>query len=392
MQESFHKKITIGINAYNIRAGGGITHLSEILNNLEYHKLNIEHVVLWAPSCTLLKIQSKPWLKKISTEPNKESFIVRYKWLIFKSKNEFIKNKVDILLVPGGTYLGSFKPFVTINQNLLPFESKEISRYGFSLNYLKFHILRKLQCATNLKADAIIFLTKYAQNKVLSSCNILNTKNIVIPHGINPKFNHKPTQRIFRNVADFTDTTPCKILYVSSIEVYKHQLKVIQAVEELVSERFCIKLTLIGPPGSASSVFFKKLKHTNPNTIEYKGYASYDTIQNQYLDADIGIFASSCETFGMITTEALFCSLPLAASNMSAIPDVLGNAAIYFNPENIDEIKCALKKMYNSADLRKNMAIVGYSHVQKFDWQKSAIDTFLFLNDIFINSKNNINA
>jgi glycosyltransferase involved in cell wall biosynthesis len=388
MQQYHNKKYTIGINAYNIRAGGGITHLSEILKNFEFNKFNIDKVVIWAPNYTLSKIVNKPWLKKISTEGVERSFIQRYKWLFFKSTNDFKRNGVEILLIPGGTYLGSYRPFLTINQNLLPFEKKEISRYGFGFNFFKFHILRQLQSITNKRAEGIIFLTKYAKKKVFKICNILNKKSIIIPHGVNARFNHNPIDREFRNVEKFTKKKPCKILYISSIEVYKHQLKVIEAVEQLVNEGLHVKLTLIGPSGSGTPKFLKKIKYTNPDIIEYKGFASYETIEKLYLDAEIGVFASSCETFGMILTEALFCGLPLAASNMSAIPDVLSNAGLYFNPENINEIAIVLKKFYNSSELRKKYSIIGYDHVQKFDWKKSANDTFNFIQDIFYNCKN----
>jgi glycosyltransferase involved in cell wall biosynthesis len=392
MQQTINKKYIVGINAYNIRAGGGITHLSEILKNLEVNIFNIQQIVLWAPSFTLSKIESKPWLKKINTESGNNSFISRYKWLFFKSKNDFKKNCVNILLVPGGTYLGVFRPFITINQNLLPFEAKEISRYGLGLNYFKFHILRLLQSITNNRAEGIIFLTKYAKEKVLKVCNLENKKSIIIPHGVNSKFNLNPINRKFRNVNEFNILNPCKILYISSIEVYKHHLNVIKAVEKLHSEGLHVKLTIVGPPGSGTRKFQKKIQNTNPEIIEYKGFASYETIEKLYVEAEIGVFASSCETFGMILTESLSCSLPLAASNMSAIPDVLSDSGFYFHPENIDEISNVLKKMYSSPDLRKEKSYKGYEYVQKYDWKKSANDTFNFIEEIYYNRKKQINA
>jgi glycosyltransferase involved in cell wall biosynthesis len=392
MDQLFNQKYIVGINAYNIRAGGGITHLSEILKCLEFEYHNIKQVVLWAPIFTLSKIEDKPWLKKINSENDNNSFISRYKWLFLKSKSDFKKNCVDILLVPGGTYLGSFRPFVTINQNLLPFEAKEISRYGFSLNFFKFYILRLLQSLTNKRADGIIFLTKYAKEKVLKVCKLENKKSIIIPHGVNPKFKFNPNERIYRNVDNFTTLHPCKILYISSIEVYKHQLNVIEAVEKLHNEGLHVKLTLIGPPGSGTRNFLKKMQKTNPQIIEYKGFASYETIEKLYLEAEIGIFASSCETFGMILTESLFCSLPLAASNMSAIPDVLSDSGLYFHPEKIDEISHVLKRMYNSPELRRKISTKGFAYVQKFDWKISAFETFSFMQEIYYNNKKRINA
>jgi glycosyltransferase involved in cell wall biosynthesis len=381
------EKYIIGINAYNIRAGGGITHLSEILNNITFNNLNIEKIILWAPELTLSKINKKPWLLKVTTETESKSFLSRYKWLLFNFKSELIKYKIDILLIPGGTYLGSFRPFITINQNLLPFESNEIKRYGLSPNFFKFHILKLLQCITNRNSNGIIFLTNYAMKQVLKVCKLSNKIYRIIPHGVNERFNYNPANRRFRNFDDFSKEFPCKILYISSIEIYKHQWVVIEAIRFLYENGYNVKLTLVGPKGSGSKKLENILQGIKPELVEYIGLASYETIENLYLNADLGIFASSCETFGMILTESMSCGLPLAASNMSAIPDVLSDAGLYFNPENSDEIAEAIKKMMISSDLRRDLAKKGYTHVKKFNWINSSNDTFNFIEEILKNYK-----
>ena len=72
--------------------------------------------------------------------------------------------------------------------------------------------------------------------------------------------------------------------------------------------------------------------------------------------------------------------------------DVLSDSGFYFHPENIDEISNVLKRMYISPDLRREISIKGYAYVQKFDWKKSAFDTFNFMQEIFYNNKKRINA
>ena len=104
-------------------------------------------------------------------------------------------------------------------------------------------------------------MTKYAKEKVLKVCNLEDKKSIIIAHGVNSKFNLNPNERTFRNVEDFNILNPCKILYISSIEVYKQQLNVIEAVEKLHNEGLHVKLTLIGPPGSGTRKFQKKIKN-----------------------------------------------------------------------------------------------------------------------------------
>lgn len=383
----FNNKYIIGIDAYNIRAGGGVTHILEILKNVVPEKYNFEKVIIWAPDYTLKQIENKNWLIKVESKFLNSSTLKRYLWKIFLSRLEYKKYKIDILLVPGGTYLGNFRPFITINQNLLPFESNEIKRYGLSPNFLKFHILKLFQCITNRNSNGIIFLTNYAMNKVLNVCKLSNKNYRIIPHGVSERFDYNPTERSFRNFDDFSKESPFKILYISSIEIYKHQWVVIEAIRILYENGYNVKLTLVGPKGSGSKKLENILQGIKPELIEYIGLASYETIQNLYLNADIGIFASSCETFGMILTESMSCGLPLAASNMSAIPDVLSDAGLYFNPENALEIAEAIKKMMISSDLRRDLAKKGYTHVKKFNWINSSNDTFNFIDEILKNYK-----
>lgn len=371
----------LGIDAYNIRAGGGITHIAEILNNCNPIELGFSKVIIWAPKETLNHIVDNPWLHKVQNSFLNGSAIKRYYWKLFLSKREYIKEKIDILFVPGGTYIGSFRPFVTINQNLLPFENKEINRYGLSFNYIKFKVLGILQNITNKNANGLIFLTNYAKKIVLKNTKIKPDDTIIIPHGVNDKFNLDPKLRNFRLTSEFIKN-PFKVLYISSIEVYKHQWNVIESIEYLNNNGYNINLKLVGAAGSGSKKLQKYLNENNKHFINYQGPALYKEIEKLYQEADICIFASSCETFGMILTESMLCSLPIAASNMSAIPDVVGNAALYFNPLNSKDISEKIQLFYESNTLRKEFSIKGYNHVLKYNWVKSSTETFRYFKKI----------
>ena len=374
-------KAILGIDAYNIRAGGGITHIAEILNHCKPIESGFSKVFIWAPNNTLNHIVDQEWLHKINNPYLDGSLIKRYFWKLFLSRYEYKKKNIDILFVPGGTYTGNFRPFVTINQNLLPFENDEIKRYGFSLSYFKFKLLRYFQNITNKNANGIIFLTNYAKEIVSKVSKFKLEDTIVIPHGVNSKFILNPNKRIFRTSSEFKKN-PFKIIYISSIEVYKHQWNVIEAVENLRKMGYNINLKLVGAAGSGSKRLKKTLSSINNNYISYEGAAPYNEIEKLYQEADMSIFASSCETFGMILTESMSCSLPIAASKMSAIPDVLGNAGLYFDPLNPKDISDKIIMFFESELLRKEFAIKGYYHVSKFKWEKSSSETFLFLKNI----------
>ena len=118
--------IIIGIDASNIRAGGGVTHLIEFLKAAQPVKHNIKKLIVWGGLKTLERIENKPWLQKIHHPHLDKTLLHRLYWVIFKLKKEAIVNKIDLLFVPGGSDASNFQPMVTMSQNLLPFEWKEL--------------------------------------------------------------------------------------------------------------------------------------------------------------------------------------------------------------------------------------------------------------------------
>ena len=125
------------------------------------------------------------------------------------------------------------------------------------------------------------------------------------------------------------------------------------------------------------------------NFVNYYGILPYESLEKMYKNADLFLFASSCETFGQIVTEAMSAGLPIACSNKSALPDVLGDCGIYFNPLDPCDIASALKLLLLNPQLRTEIALKGYNRSKEFSWNKCAKETFLFLSSIS-RIKNNI--
>lgn len=146
----------------------------------------------------------------------------------------------DLLFVPGGFYLGLFRPYATMCQNLLPFVDEEIDRYGVSSSALRLKLLARGQAHTFIHSDGIIFLTQYVRNVLLTKYSRLKqVRQSVIPHGIDPAFLHQNTEKR-------THDNPVRLLYVSTVDFYKHQWNVVSSVNNLRKEGFNILLTLVG--------------------------------------------------------------------------------------------------------------------------------------------------
>ncbi len=373
----------IGIDAANLRGGGGVTHLVELLRALQPTGFGIKRVVVWGSSSTLNALECRSWLTKCNPEALNKGLLSRTVWQCFRLSQAARTEGCDVLFVPGGSFAGNFQPIVTMSQNLLPFEMSELRRYSWTLFALKLLLLRLTQSRTFRKADGVIFLTEYARDVVLRVTRKLHGQICIIPHGLNPRFNQAP--KVQRSIADYDDANPYRVLYVSIIDHYKHQWHVVEAFAVLRQQGFPIVLDLVGP---AYPPALRRLNATidrlDPDRrwVHYHGAIPYADLHAIYAAVDAGIWASTCETFGIILLEAMASGLPIACSSRGPMPEVLGAGGIYFDPEQTADIAGALREMIESPTLRAELSQVSYQKAQQYSWQRCADETFGFLSEI----------
>ncbi|MDD2714769.1 MAG: glycosyltransferase family 1 protein [Candidatus Wallbacteria bacterium] len=383
----------IGIDASNIRTGGCLTHLVELLRAAQPEKYGFEKVIVWGGSSTLAKLEKRPWLE-CQYQPELDRFnLVRRYWQKFKLTKLLNQGKFDLLFAPGCIYTGSFRPYAVMSQNMLPFEWKESMRYGMSKGLLRLVIFYVLQRHTFRNADGLIFLTSYANDVVMKSIKSVNGKTVIIPHGIAARFMMKP--RVAKPRECYSFSTPFRILYVSTIDIYKHQWLVVEAVAKLRKEGLPVVLDLVGPAYKPALPRLMKALRTNDpeNTIiRYLGAVNYENLVECYKGADLFVFASTCENLPIILMEAMSAGLPIACSNHGPMPEVLGEAGTYFDPDNPSSIGTAIKNMVESPELRMKAAQAAYAKAQKFSWERCAAETFEFLAKVAIGGQLELQA
>ncbi|UGS24174.1 glycosyltransferase family 4 protein [Flavobacterium channae] len=374
----------LGIDATNIRTGGGLTHLKEVLSNATPKQFGFEIVVIWSSQATLDKLPNFDWLDKQSHPYLNKGFLASFFFQIVMLPKMAKQKKCSVVFVPGGTFLGNFRPFVTMSQNMLPFEFKEASRFkSFSVR-LRFLILFFLQSFTFKRANGIVFLTNYAFNFISKKIKLNNKKNIIIPHGISKEFLNHPKNQI--DIENYSKENPFKILYVSIVTAYKHQWNVAEAVLKLHQEGFPIQLNLIGPYTNESisklSVFLQKKE--NVKVINYLGSIPHKELSNFYKEADTFVFASTCENMPIILIEAMTAGLPIACSEKQPMPEVLEDAGIYFDATNSESIYNGIKQLLLDSNQRQIIATKAFEKTKNYTWKNCSNHTFQYLQNIAI--------
>ncbi len=378
----------LGIDASNIRAGGGVTHLVELLKVANPATHGFESVVVWASQATLARLEEHPWLVK-RTDPSLEThYLRRALWQRNRLGQLARAERCHLLLVPGGSFATDFRPVVTMSQNLLPFEWRELWRYSASSTSFKNILLRWTQSRSFRQANGTIFLTRYAQDTVLKVTGPLPGQTAIIPHGIDHQFFQPP--RAQRPLAEYSDEQPCRLLYVSIIDTYKHQWQVAEAVAKLRAKGLPVVLELIGPAYPPALARLKKtLDRVDPagEFIRYAGAAPHAELHARYAQADLCLFASSCENMPNILLEGMASGLPMVCSNRGPMPEVLGDAGVYFDPEHPDSIANALHRLLADPELRTHCAERAYAKAQIYAWERCARETFAFMRKIARNDQ-----
>lgn len=373
----------IGIDASNL-SGGTRTHLIEVLNAANPANHGIERVVVWAERATLAQLVDRDWLVKQPPHFIEKGWVCRTLWQRFRLSEEARNAACSLLLVPGGAYAGSFRPFVTMSQNLLPFEWRELRRFGVSRMAGKLLLLRFVQAKALRKADGAVFLTSYSRDAVLKVTGGLAGRTIVIPHGLSKRFRKKPGDQIGKRLYSIVD--PCRILYVSTIDMYKHQWHVVEAVAQLrKSTGLPLALDLVGGAYLPALRRLRKvMERFDPEGewAHYHGLIPYEAVHEIYTRADVSVFASSCENLPVILLESMGAGLPIACSNRGVMPNVLGERGEYFDPENPEEIADALRRLIEEPESRRTLAESCYLAAQTYDWKRCADETFAFLADV----------
>ena len=378
----------IGIDAINIRTGGGLNHLKEILSNLDPAMFNIEKVIIWSNISTINHIPDSKWIKSIDASKMINSWVGLLRWNFKILHDELLNERCDVLFVPGGTYLGKFRPYVTMAQNLLPFDKIERNKYRYSKDYFRFILLELIQKYTFKKADGVIFLTNYSQKKIINeSIGPIGGVVKTIYHGVDKSFFNASRQQkdIFKN-----RNAPIKSLYVSIINYYKNQTNVVKAFEILIDKGYDIELELVGPAFSPALVELKNLiakLNGLKNKIRYIGNVENKELKKYYNNADIFIFASSCETFGMILLEAMASGLPIACSNVSSMSEILEQNGEYFDPNDPISISQAIESLLISMKKRIYYSNSVIKRAKQFTWEKCSNKTFQFITTISKNTK-----
>jgi len=359
----------IGIDATNIKSDGGIVHLFELINNFNFKSTNIKKIIIWGNSKSLKQIKKNSKIRKIQIDKVSSSTIYIIFWQLFFLPNQLKRNNCDILYVLGGVFFRKTIKTVSIFQNILPFINDQTKRYNF-FNQIKLFIQKKIYINTFSKSDGLIFLSNFSKRILSKEISFRKKKIIVIPHGVSDIFQFKKRKLNKKNI---------KIIYVSKIDIYKNQTRIIMALKGLKG-KFNINLSLVGSYNNKyKKILISKINELGMSkNVKILGKINYEKLPYLYNQHDIKIYASKSETFGMTMLEAMKCGLPILATKNQISTEILSGAG-FFCKDTVGDIKTGILKIINNKKNLQSKIIKGIKISNKFKWKITSKDTFNFI-------------
>lgn len=216
------------------------------------------------------------------------------------------------------------------------------------------------------RAEQIITVSEASKQEIIRFYPAAAEKLTVIALGINEKYKVLPEIQKKK-----------QILYVGAINERKNMTGVIRAFEMLSKDVSCT-LVIVGnlfSNFSLSKEMNSVLERAVSNKdIIFKEGLDDEMLIREYNSASCFVFPSFYEGFGLPPLEAMACGTPVVTSGLSSMPEVCGDAALYVDPYDIEQMAQTMRNVIEDDILQKKLIVKGLEHVKTFTWEKAAKD------------------
>jgi glycosyltransferase involved in cell wall biosynthesis len=232
---------------------------------------------------------------------------------------------------------------------------------------------------TAKKAKRLIAISEWTKQLLVKDMGISERIIDVVHHGVDPE--------IFFQIQDSSKIDELKtkyklpdafILYVGSILPVKNVPTLIKSFSRLVSRKEFkhYHLVIAGAKAWGYQSAYDLVKNLGiEEKVIFTGFFPAEDLPTLYNSAELYVLPSFFEGFGIPIMESFACGTPVITSNVSCLPEVAGDAALLFNPQNVDELADAMAKVLSEHPLRETMVEKGTKRAKEFTWKRAAEKT-----------------
>ncbi len=237
--------------------------------------------------------------------------------------------------------------------------------------------------------------TKSAVNKSRAVIAVSqNTKSDILKYYQTPSERVKVIYNGFRSKSEFLNSKSETIskfkilnskflLFVGTLQPRKNIAILIEAFSTVVKSNKDLKLIIVGKRGWLYNSIFQKVSDLGlENKIKFTGYLPDSELAILYKNAAMMVLPSLYEGFGIPILEAMAAGCPVITSNVSSLPEIAGEAALYFNPHDSVELAGKIDMILKDKSMRDDLIKKGKARVGRFSWEKCGKETLELLTNV----------
>ncbi len=264
------------------------------------------------------------------------------------------KDKIDILFCPGYVAPIFFKGKIALTLHDIIYEARP-GLYNWPSVFDRI-LLKKVSKISAKKAKIIFTCSEFSKKEIIKHYKIDSKKVFVVLLAGDIKKERKKISHIMKGKYIFYIGSIFKRRYIPEI------VKAVSGYQFLIIGKNYINLNL------------------NQKGIIHKEYVDEKYLGSLYANADLFIWLSEYEGFGLPPLEAMACGTPVITTKAGSLPETVGNAALFIeNPRNIEEIRRKINMVLNNKELREKLIKKGFEQAKKFSWEKTAKETLKIL-------------
>lgn len=320
---------------------------------------------------------NKPVLRKIEAPNFHERRInIRRAWVYTGLASEFVRNKYDVYFGLKEVLPLPFRrpPSVVSCLDLAIVPGQRVSWMGRIYNWVSIHYVLK-------GADHILAISETTKQEIVRKANISPDRITVTPLSHDRDL-YQPVRDANRLEAlrkKMGLLRPYLLSTVSTIWFRKNILNIVKSFAEFKKQGGSNHL-LVFTGRKGDPVFYEEVlalirELGLTQDVMITGGIPAEDMAALYSGAELLLFPSLYEGFGMPILEAMACGCPVITANVSAMPEVAGQAGILVDPQSVSEISSAILRVTENADLRNQLIEKGFAQAGTFDWAKTARQT-----------------
>ena len=223
-------------------------------------------------------------------------------------------------------------------------------------------------------ADKIITISENTKRDIIKNFGVAESKIKVIYLAAGESYKELSNKE-FNFIFKKYQLPRSYLFYVGNISKHKNVDKIIEAFKKIKSKTN-YKLVIAGKLSFGSKDIKKKIKDLDlQDDVIFTGYVPEEDLPALYNGASLFVYPSFYEGFGLPPLEAMQCGCPVITSNTSSLPEVVGNAGIMVDPNDVDELAKQMERVLTNRRLQQKMRKAGLKQAKKFSWEKCARET-----------------